>query len=318
MSEKSAIEWTDATWNPVLGCSKVSEGCRGCYAILQAWMKQSNPNAKVREAYAGLVEKRPDGSLNWTGKVNCIPERLTVPLGWKKPKRIFVNSLSDLFHDDVPDAFIDQVFAVMAWASHHTFQILTKRPERMAAYLSAPDVEHRIEMAMCDVCGMQEKAPCGFPGDDCGLMGTVLPLDNVWLGTSVEDDRVRYRVDELRTVPAAIRFLSVEPMLGPLDELNLDGIHWVITGGESGKDARPCHPEWVRDLRDQCQRAGVAFFHKQWGEFCHPSQMPDDVDGSGSFLDDLVRIGNHRSGRFLDGRTWDEFPAVRTAAGATS
>lgn len=313
MSENSAIEWCDATWNPVLGCAKVSEGCRRCYAIPQAWMKQSNPSAKVREAYSGLVEKRTDGSLNWTGRVNLVSERLELPLTWKKPKRIFVNSLSDLFHEAVPDEFIDRVFATMAMTDH-TFLVLTKRPHRMSRYLTNSLRESAVIEAMDDD---YDAVPAGQ---------WAWPLPNVWVGTSTEDQRTAdERIPHLLRVPAPVRFLSCEPLLGPVDlrsipdpsapgawrfdalaggwylpasedgypEVTGDGpdmgglISWVIVGGESGPNARPLDLDWARSLRDQCVSAGVAFHFKQVG-----GRTPK------------------AGGRELDGRTWDEFPPV--------
>lgn len=245
-------------------------------------MKQHHPDPKIAAAYAGLVERRPDGSLNWTGKVVCLPERLDLPLHWRAPRRIFVNSLSDLFHEDVPDDFIDQVFAVMAWAHWHTFQVLTKRPARMREYLTTGNRLALIENARCDLC-VREGGPCGFPGDDCGLLAdTVLPLPNVWLGVSVEDQAAAdERIPLLLQTPAAVRFLSCEPLLGPVDLWSARypgrdggagkgsafawgrGVQWVIVGGESGSRHRPLNHEWACSQRDQCRAAGVAFFGKQ-------------------------------------------------------
>jgi protein gp37 len=304
VSDGSSIEWTNATWNFLVGCSKVSAGCASCYAIRSVARMSGNPQFGKR--YQGLVTvgQKP---LNWTGKVAFITEALSKPLHWKQPRRIFVNSLSDLFHPDVPDEWIDQAFAVMAWAQQHTFQVLTKRPERMAAYLTAPGVEDRISSAMCDMCMVtREPALCGFPGDDCGNLGMALPLPNVWLGTSTEDQRAAdVRVPHLLSTPAAVRFLSMEPLLGPVrlgqwqpegvyvdwlrgfdgSDPPIPGLDWVITGGESGPKARPMDPQWARDIRDQCLSAGVAYFHKQNGGRTAKA-----------------------NGRLLDGREWSDFP----------
>lgn len=312
MSANTKIEWSDATWNPVLGCSKVSPGCASCYAIQAAWVKQSNPNPKVRAAYEGLVEKRPDGSLNWTGRVNAIPERLEIPLRWRSPKRIFVNSLSDLFHENVSDDFIDKVFGVMALARHHTFQVLTKRPERMAAWFSERfqyrtidggvswgDRSDRVFEAMQDFTD-----PSNDDHFDAGgnFVWPGWPLPNVWLGTSTEDQRTAdERIPHLLRTPAAVRFLSCEPLLGPVDlssrymvlgycETPEPLISWVIAGGESGPKHRPMNLDWARSLRDQCAAAGVAFHFKQVG-----GRTPK------------------ANGRLLDGRTWDEFPTTPAA-----
>ncbi len=242
MSSTSSIEWTDATWNPVTGCTKVSPGCAHCYAETFA--------ERFRGVRGHPYEQGFDLKL-W-------PERLELPLTWKRPKMIFVNSMSDLFHPDVRDAFIQQVFEVMARAHWHTFQILTKRPERAA------------EMS----------AGLPWPG-------------NVWMGTSVENQRFTSRVSSLTRTDARVKFLSCEPLLGPLC-LDLRAIDWVIVGGESGAGARPMRADWARSVRQQCMDAGVPFFFKQWGAH----------DEAG------VRRGKKAAGRVLDGRTWDELPIV--------
>lgn len=238
MGDKSAIEWTDATWNPVTGCTKVSPGCKHCYAERLAARLQAMGNPRYRNGF----------------RVTLHPDQLTLPLRWKSPRRIFVNSMSDLYHVLVPLSFIRDVFAVMERAHWHVFQILTKRAERLVTIASS------------------------------------LPWPpNVWQGVSVENARYTARIALLRQVPAAVRFLSVEPLLGPIPNLSLDGIHWVIVGGESGPEHRPLDPEWVRNIRDQCHAAGVPFFFKQWG-------------GKTS----------KAGGRLLDGRTWDEVPRHRS------
>lgn len=236
MSDKSEIEWTDATWNPVTGCTQVSPGCDHCYALTFA------------ERFRGVAGHPYEQGFD----LKLWPERLEMPLQWKKPRRIFVNSMSDLFHKDVPDEYIRRVFEVMVTADWHIFQVLTKRSPRLAQ------------------------------------LGPTLPWQpHIWAGVSIESDQYVWRADQLRKVPADIRFISAEPLLGPLDYLNLDGIDWLITGGESGHGHRPCDPEWVRHLRDCCNAQHVAFFHKQWG-----GRTPK------------------AGGRLLDGRTWDEFPQV--------
>lgn len=233
---KSHIEWTESTWNPATGCTKVSEGCRHCYA----------------EAMAKRLKAMGQPRYSNGFKLTLHHDLIDLPLRWKAPRRIFVNSMSDLFHKDVPDEFIMKVFAVMNEASQHTFQVLTKRPERVA------QMAHMLNWT-----------------------------PNIWMGTSVENMQVAKRVDHLRKVPSHVRFLSCEPLLGSLRGLNLDGIHWLIAGGESGPGARPMNEQWVRELRDECVRVGVAFFFKQWGG-----------------------IQKHRTGRLLDDRTWDEMPLV--------
>lgn len=322
MSDKSHIEWTEATWNPVTGCTKVSQGCKNCYAE-RDWQRLSkNPTAK---AYYGR---------KFTN-VQCHPERLDQPLRWRKPRRIFVNSMSDLFHPDVPFGFVDQVFAVMALAPQHTFQILTKRPERMREYLAerlTGELKHVYLEAAWNRLGLDPPRVMYWPHP------------NVWLGVSVEDQATAdERIPPLLQTPAAVRFLSCEPLLGAinLEELpsasgigrHLDSlskaddpgaiiphqIDWVIAGGESGPRARPAHPDWFRSLRDQCQAAGVPFFFKQWGEW-HPmgEQLSDGTINCmdrgqrvGAYREDgnLTRVGKKRAGRLLDGREWNEVPA---------
>jgi protein gp37 len=234
MAENSTIEWTEATWNPVTGCSQVSPGCAHCYAKTFAERWRGIPGHPYEQGF----------------DLRLWEDRLDLPLRWTRPKTIFVNSMSDLFHEDVPDGFIDAVFATMREAHHHTFQILTKRHERLATL--AP----RLDWA-----------------------------PNVWMGVSIENRRFVHRASALRQVPAAVRFISAEPLLGPLDGLDLSEIDWLIAGGESGPRHRRIDVAWVRALRDQCARAGVAFFFKQWG-------------GS------RPKAG----GRELDGRLWDETP----------
>jgi len=234
MSDNSTIEWTDATWNPVTGCSKVSPGCAHCYAETFA------------ERFRGVAGHPYEQGFD----LRLWPERLSIPLLWSKPRRIFVNSMSDIFHEDIPEEYVAQIFDVMAQASWHQFQVLTKRHDRMA-----------------------ELAPR-------------LPWpDNVWMGVTIENNRWVERADRLRSVPAAVRFISAEPLLGPLPDLDLTDIDWLIAGGESGPIRRPPKVEWFRELRDRCVAQGVAYFFKQWG-----GRYPKE------------------GGRDLDGRTWDEFP----------
>lgn len=234
MSDGSAIEWTDATWNPVTGCSKVSQGCKHCYAERLAARLQAMGNPRYENGF----------------RVTLHPDLLTLPLRWRQPRRIFVNSMSDLYHEEVPEEFVYRVFETMVRADWHVYQILTKRASRLA-----------------------ELAPR-------------LPWPkHVWQGVSVENARCLFRVRHLRHVPAKVRFLSLEPLLGPIAQIPLEGIHWVIVGGESGPGHRPIEAEWVREIRDQCLTVGVAFFFKQWGG--HTSKA---------------------GGRILDGRIWNQWP----------
>lgn len=269
MADKTEIEWTDATWNPVTGCTKVSAGCKNCYAE-RDWIRlKSNPAAK---AYHGR---------EFTD-VQCHPERLDQPLRWRRPRRIFVNSMSDLFHEQVPFEFIDEVFATMARAKQHTFQVLTKRPDRMLAYFKSSKPSSAVD---------------GFM--DWGWGETVWPLPNVWMGVSVEDRRHGVqRIEKLRAVPAVVRFVSAEPLLEDLGDFSLDGIDWVIAGGESGAQARPMPVNAVRGIRDRCLAAGADFFFKQWGEWGPTGVVPNGVE----------RVGRKASGATLDGIEWRQFP----------
>ena len=352
----STIEWTDETWNPTTGCDRISPGCDHCYALTMAG----------RLKLMGQAKYQADGDPRTSGlgfALTVHPDALKVPLRWKKPRTVFVNSMSDLFHKDVPETFIRDVWETMARCPQHTFQVLTKRPQRMAAHLEA----RRVGWETFELT----------------------PLPNVWLGTSIENDRYTFRADHLRATPAAVRFLSCEPLLGPLPSLNLDGIDWVIVGGESGPGARPMHPDWVRDIRDQCWAQGsgvcptcegsgsvevdpggfgacpdcysetyggtgrkpVRFFFKQWGawapapwkprrnrhepladykrraeaegathslgrdghlrELDHaPWSLERTTPGDGTWTVGVRLAGKKAAGRVLDGRTWDEMPAV--------
>lgn len=218
----TSIEWTDATWNPVAGCTILTAGCTNCYAMRMA----ARLEAMGVQKYVGTTRKS-GGRAKWTGKIVLDETALQVPETWSKPRRVFVNSMSDLFHTDVPEEFVRKVWDVMARTRHHTYQILTKRPDRMAEILQKD----------------------GFK---------VLP--NVWLGTSVEDSRVLHRLDELREVPAAVRFVSYEPLIGSVAGGELRDIHWAIVGGESGPNARPMDPRWIDEIFDQCTDADAAFF----------------------------------------------------------
>ena len=244
MAASSAIEWTESTWNPLTGCTKVSPGCKHCYAERMSLRLQAMGQPNYTNGFALALHE----------------QMLDAPLRWKKPQRIFVNSMSDLFQQGVPVDFILKVFAVMAQASQHQFQILTKRSERLAS------------------------------------LGKRLPWEtNIWMGVSVESAKYAYRIDHLRQTGARTKFLSLEPLLGPLGELDLAGVDWVIVGGESGPGARPMDPAWAREIRDQCLSAGVPFFFKQWGG-----------------------KRKSRTGRELDGRTWDEFPEANRTGGAVA
>jgi protein gp37 len=241
MADKSAIEWTDATWNPVTGCTKISPGCDHCYA------------ERFAERFRGVKGHPFENGFDLTLR----PERLEQPLKWRQPRMIFVNSMSDLFHKDVPTDFVERVFVTMEKANWHTYQVLTKRSPRMRNFVNA---RYR-----------GGRAPA-----------------HIWLGTSLETRAQLSRLRHVQAMNASIRFLSIEPMLGPVGKLDLDGIHWVIVGGESGPNFRPIKSEWVEEVRDQCIAANVAFFFKQWGG-----------------------IRPKSGGRVLDGRRWDQWPHIR-------
>lgn len=329
MADRTGIEWTDATWNPVTGCTKVSEGCDHCYA------------ETIAHRFTG-TKAYPNGF-----GVTLRPERLDQPLRWKRPRKVFVNSMSDLFHKDVPDDYIARVFAVMARAPQHTFQVLTKRPGRMRSLLNSPTF-------MQDVWRAFQRPNLG-PLDEIERMPW--PLPNVWLGTSVENQKwADVRIPLLMETPAAIRFLSCEPLLGHIKLTHLHSYcpthdfpggfcvgrcrdrrlpDWVIVGGESGPGARPMDPRWARHLRDDCTNAGIAFHFKQWGEwglqgdstrkcFIWPDGSTQDARGlysspiTGALIPTeiptrpgwihMVRCGKRTAGRELDGQTWDEYP----------
>lgn len=304
------IEWSEETWNPTTGCDRVSPGCDHCYALTLAGRLKAMGQAKYQR----------DGDPRTSGPgfgLTVHPDALDLPLRWHKPRLVFVNSMSDLFHPGVPDEFIADVFRTMLRARHHTFQVLTKRPQRMARWV-------------------QEWGPFSEGGPDGH------DLRHIWLGASIESDRYAFRADHLRATPAAVRFLSLEPLLGPLPSLNLSGIDWVIVGGESGPNARPMHPDWARDLRDRCVAAGVPFFFKQWGQLgpIVAGGVSDEGGKAVVVADDgtvywpgdlswpdgrrrieairanhdkanltlMYGVGKKASGRELDGRTWDEMP----------
>lgn len=307
--KKSAIIWTDQGWNPVTGCVKVSEGCKNCYAereVETRWSK--NP----RSVFFG--RKFTD--------VQCHADQLTKPLHWKAPRKIFVCPRGDLFHESVPDEFIDQVFVVMALAPQHTFQVLTKRPERMLAYMA------RLSRSM----ELLDDAARTFGYTSFVFQGKYLvswPLPNIWLGVTVENQAAaNERIPLLLQTPAAVRWVSVEPMLGPVDLIKAMGmrepgsmyngwaeLHWVVAGGESGPNARPMHPDWVRALRDQCAAACVQFLFKQWGEWapnclCGTKHAHKDTPRPQGKMGCMFRCGTKAAGRLLDGVEHNGYPGV--------
>lgn len=360
MGRDSKIEWTGATWNPITGCTIVSAGCANCYTMQLAGTRLAHTPSRQ-----GLTRKTADGRPVWNGQVRFNEAMLFEPLRWRKPTTIFVCAHGDLFHEKVPAAWIDQVFAVMALAPHHQFQVLTKRPERMRGYMSNPRRPYLISRRCIDVVTRDPKAwgrlmgrptwPViseGDPEDPSDISLNLWPLPHVWLGTSIEDqDTADERIPLLLETPASVRFVSAEPLLGPVDLTSLNisgdsqmdalkpasyreiwdycwspeatgvplaeaiehyteeggvypptddrppGLDWVIVGGESGPGARPMHPDWARDLRDQCAAAGVAFFFKQWGEWTYPYDR--DIEDPDWRRCDLVERGDPK-GRWLN------------------
>jgi protein gp37 len=323
---KTSIEWTrgddgsaGASCNPIVGCTECSPGCANCYAARLAATR-----LRSTYQYKDLAVIAPDGAIptpaalrygktpRWTGEVRFLPERLNEPRHWKKPRRIFVCDMGDLFHEKVHDEWIDQVFAMMVDCPQHTFQVLTKRAERMRDYLRKVSVDQILQ----HVRGL---------GNVLAL-GNTLP--NVWCGVSVENQHFAdERIPVLLETPAAVRWISAEPLLGPISfgevmralppgHLYWPPLDWVVCGGESGPNARPMHPDWARSLRDQCQAAGVPFFFKQWGEWAGGNSFVGPVRETrelhGTRLDEpyttVFRVGKKKAGRRLDGREWSEFP----------
>lgn len=295
MSDGTKIEWTHvpgfmpATWNPVAGCTRVSEGCRHCYAETMAG-RFSDPGQWGH----GLAERTSKGG-RWTGRVELLPHKLDIPLRARTPRCYFVNSTSDLFHEGLCDTVLHTVFSAMALSPRHRFIVLTKRAARLRDYFSSPPRLY--------------------------IPAAKWPLRNVWLGVSVEDRDALNRMDELRATPAAVRLVSIEPLLQDLGALDLSGIDWVIAGGESGPHARPMHPHWARSIRDQCIAARVPFFFKQWGTWAmddrqeHPrgEYVPADPTTPPSTCGDvavMAPIGKKRAGRLLDGVEWSQFPSA--------
>lgn len=326
---KSKIEWTNRTWNPVTGCSKVSSGCQNCYAIREAHRMASNPHPKVSARYSGLTKS----ATQWTGKVLLHHDRLNDPLKWQKPSMIFVNSMSDLFHEDVPFEFVEKIWITM-WNSYfcNRFQILTKRPERMREF-----IEYFNRRNVHSIYHF---------------------LDNVWLGVSCENQETAdERITILLTIPAAVRFVSLEPLLSKIDlrylqpkdpPTEIDALHgthgvlrphqgvsekldWVIVGGETGSKSRPMHPDWVRSIRDQCVESNVPFFFKQWGDWeisshenghyncnmqTNRSYWVDFLTGKvkkplSTGMENpyaMVKVNKNRAGRLLDGKEWSQYP----------
>lgn len=377
MGDKSKIEWTDATWNPLVGCSLVIPGCTNCYAMkmaarvekmaranYEAWrerasavaLPEGSSIAAFTHHYEGLTQDTKAGPV-WTGKVASAPDYIfTAPLKWRKPRRVFVNSMSDLFHESVPHPTIERVFAVMALSPQHTYQVLTKRSEHMRRFMSYEHTRHRVTIAMFDLareghCKVDRTThPELHDKHGWATIPVQWPLPNVWLGVSAEDQqRADERIPDLLNTPAAIRFVSAEPLLGAVTltrwfhdegcphaeflgdclcheprEVTLD---WIIVGGESGTGARPMHPDWARSIRDQCEAAGVPFFLKQWGEFaprerCLPSisgditVWPDGKTGAGNANANggpgwpVHKVGKARAGRLLDGREHNDMPVT--------
>lgn len=327
------ISWTDETWNPIRGCSRVSAGCQRCYAerVAARFSGVGQPYHGIARMVATAHDESTGEILRtvpqWTGDVSFIPSKLRVPLKWERPRRVFVNSMSDLFHEAVPHEWVDQIFAVMALCPQHTFQILTKRHHRMQDYVN---LQKRITEAVDPIDNPVSRHMQNIISGERGRSarrrwGVPLswPLPNVWLGVSVEDQKTAdERIPALMQSSAAIRWVSYEPALGPIDFYRggfslleymvsptgtvHEGIDWLVCGGESGPGARPMQLSWARSARDQCIESGVAYHFKQWGEWAPAANHVDSGHGNG-----MMKIGKRKAGRLLDGREWNEFPEVR-------
>lgn len=331
MGDKTGIEWTDATWNPIRGCTRVSEGCRNCYAERVA-ARFSDPGQpyhglarRVAVAHDDKTGRVLETEARWTGDVALVEERMLDPIRWRKPRMIFVNSMSDLFHEGVPDEWIWQIFGVMAVSTRHTFQILTKRPERMSKFVNSFDGAERFVSYLFDT--FRALATCD--------MAHEWPLPNVWLGVSVEDQKTAdERIPQLLDSQAALHWVSYEPALGPVNFGDLLGgsfdaltgreksrfdaeakIDWIVCGGESGPGARPMHRDWAQSARDQCISTGTPFFFKQWGEW-----TPDQFDFAKPSIKErgyiFSKVGKKQAGDLLDGKRHHEFPKRRSSNGS--
>lgn len=337
MADNTHIEWTDATWNPITGCSVTSPGCTNCYA-----MKLAGTRLAHHPSRAGLTQDTKAGPV-WTGEVRLNEDWLTQPLKWKRPRRIFVCAHGDLFHENVPDEWIDRVFAVMALAPQHTFQVLTKRADRMRAYCQSRNSGGTSAIVAANALDNANWLSRELAVKSEPQFQNIWPLPNVWLGVSVEDqtradERIRKLAHWRDGTPAAVRFLSCEPLLGPViicahcarghhpimdsrkdprskyhagvggfgDPCGFNGLDWIIVGGESGHGARPMHPDWARSLRDQCQSAGVSFFFKQWGEWGPDTGPLDDCYPNSTIRRDPIMEGDARCAVLVDG-AWQHF-----------
>lgn len=281
MSKKSKIEWTDQTWNPTIGCSMVSSGCKNCYAMRMAHRLASNPS--LNGQYEGLTKISETGP-RWTGEVRIIAKRLGQPLRWRRPRLVFVNSMSDLFHSQLSFDYIAAVFAIMAATPEHTYQVLTKRPLVMSNWFHEMSKSSSCkERILASLLNFDSKAAEEVAQQLLFQDSFEWPLKNVWLGVSVESREMLYRVDVLREIPAHLRFISCEPLLGSIKNFGLEGIGWVIVGGETGPRARKMEPLWVHEIKTKCQDETVPFFFKQWG-------------------------GGRKKNRILDGKIWEGFP----------
>jgi protein gp37 len=297
-----AIAWTDATWNPLAGCTRKSAACRHCYA--EASTAASSQPGMWGHGYAELTPSGPA----WTGKIDLLEERLALPLSWDAPRRIFVNSASDLFHESLPTEAIDRVFAIMALAPQHRFQVLTKRPKTMQPYMADPATSSRIAQAMAEIAG-----------DSTPPKIVAWPPSNVWLGVTAENQKeADRRIPLLLATPAAVRWIAAEPLLEGLDlkigswlregpESSGPRLDWIVAGGETGAEAQPCHPDWARALRDQCAKSGTPFFWHQWGEHA-PAAGVDAAPAQELGKMTFARIGEAASPRLLDGLLHEEFP----------
>ncbi len=312
---KTNIQWTEQTWNPIIGCSKVSAGCKNCYAIPMSHRLAHIPTTS--EKYAGITEKNANGTINFTGVTKIDEKALLAPLKRKKPTMYFVNSMSDMFHENVPFEWIDKIMAVIALCPQHTFQVLTKRADRMKEYFDGYLKRNGFANSLRDILLKNNYS-------EIQIIELVLkiddflnkkPLPNLWLGVSVENqEQADKRIPYLLETPAKVRFLSCEPLLEQVYLPSLPKIDWVIVGGESGgKGTRPMHPDWVRNIRNQCEATGTKFFFKQWGDWLpvrsegiYHHERIDFTDGTA-----MINVGKHKAGRLLDGIAYNEMPETK-------
>lgn len=334
----SKIEWTEHTWNPMVGCSKCSRGCKNCYAIDEAWIRKHHPNPKIKQKFDGVVHKTEGGVLNWTGNIHFAPDALQIPLRRKKATLYFVNSMSDTFHPNMPVEYIDEIHAVMALCRQHTFQLLTKHPDEMAAYYRG-NWQQRVIQKLHEVYRDESKKLFDMCGDAEARLQVNDYLQNIWHGTTVEDQLcANERIPHLMQVPTACRWLSCEPLVSSIKiydlvvdmRTNTPMVDWIVVGGEQAVEAQPMHPAWVMEIRNLCERTGIPFFFKQWGDWVPIEHWGDSavrtkryVWEDGSVEEDMyvkngrggqvmAKVGKKRAGAVLEFREHRDYPKIWT------